>query len=142
MLKSLHLYRLFAINATTASLVATLNIKKAINCDWEDIAVGPGPYGLSYIYIGDVGGNTRSTCNTLYRVIEPMVIKDSDLNIHGELAYTWTEPNCETLMVDQKGNLYLVSKVRAGTRPKLYQIPNFAWRFQKITLRTGDCYPL
>ena len=51
------------MSAKNASLVARLDIAGADNCDWEDIAVGPGPDPQkTYIYIGDIGGNARRTC--------------------------------------------------------------------------------
>lgn len=107
-----------------------------MNCDWEDIAVGTGPYGQSYIYIGDIGGNTKATCNTIYRVREPLTIHNSQLEIHGELRFSWDAPNCETLLVDQLGTLYMVSKVYSGN-PKIYRVPNIAWKFKKVNINPG-----
>ena len=131
------LFRIFALNSTNGNLEAIFTIKGALNCDWEDLAVGPGPLGQNYIYIGDIGGNTKATCNTIYRVVEPLIIRDQELDIHGELRFTWDAPNCETLMVDQQGTLYLVSKVKPVQIPRLYKIPNVGWRFKKIHLQQG-----
>ena len=50
--------RLFAINSVDGSTIAVFTIRDASNCDWEDITLGPGPEGHTYIYIGDVGGNS------------------------------------------------------------------------------------
>ncbi len=56
--------RLYAISAKDATLLARLDIQGGINCDWEDLAVGPGPIaGHSYIYIADTGGRpSRKPC--------------------------------------------------------------------------------
>ena len=45
------------------------------NVDWEDIAAGPGPQpGEHYLYVGDIGDNTRSRDDVVvYRVVEPTV---------------------------------------------------------------------
>ena len=52
-------HRLFAVSTRTGHTMAVLTISGATNCDWEDISLGTGPGGYTYIYIGDVGGNTR-----------------------------------------------------------------------------------
>lgn len=129
--------RIFAIKASTAEVVATLTITGALACDWEDMAVGVGPYGKSYIYIGDIGGNGRLACHTIYRILEPERLVDSALEIHGEVDYQWDEPNCETLMVDHIGTLYLIAKVGAQQTPTLYAIPSFAGRHKKVNLTNG-----
>ena len=70
---------MYAISATDARLVARLDIDGAENCDWEDVAVGPGPGGDSYIYIADSGGNSGRVCNVIYRVREPANMEDQYL---------------------------------------------------------------
>lgn len=82
------------------------------------------------------------TCNTLYRVQEPEVVKDGvdgELNIQGEITYTWEENNCETLMVDQNGVVHLVTKVYPGLTTKLYTVPSEAWVKGTVTLESGMC---
>ena len=46
--------------------------------DWEDITLGPGPNGIDYIYIGDIGNNWGGHCRginykdmAIYRFPEP-----------------------------------------------------------------------
>ena len=46
----------------------------------------------------------------------------SNIFIH----FSWSEPDCETLMVDPQANVYLISKVSDG-RGALYYLPNSAW---------------
>ena len=45
-------FRLYALNVTSGNLLATYKLKGTDNCDWEDMAIGPGPGGINYIYIG------------------------------------------------------------------------------------------
>lgn len=119
--------RIFAISALTAEPLAVFNILGADACDWEDIAVGPGPNGQTFIYIGDIGGNIRSPGYTIYRVREPRVIADGSLDVDSRLKFSWSENNAESLMVDPEGDVYVISKVQPSHVPKLYPLPRFAW---------------
>lgn len=40
---------------------------------------------------------------------------------------SWDQQDCETIMVDNKAEVYLVSKVTAGRYPKLVRLPQSAW---------------
>ena len=64
----------YAIN-TAGDVLATYNLTGAVNKDWEDIAIGPGPVGgQDYLYIGDIGNNSLSRSKVhVYRVAEPFV---------------------------------------------------------------------
>jgi hypothetical protein len=90
--------------------------------DWEDIAVGPGPGGRPYIYIGDTGDNDNSRASvTVYRFPEPAA---GDAAAGGDQRET--EPaesvtlkfpdgpgirDAETLMVHPRtGDIYIVNK--------------------------------
>lgn len=59
----------FALNASTSALIATLRIFPSTNKDWEDIAVGPCG-SKSCIYILDSQPH-RHRVHSLYRVQEP-----------------------------------------------------------------------
>ncbi|MBL9169191.1 MAG: immunoglobulin domain-containing protein [Verrucomicrobiales bacterium] len=99
--------------------------------DTEDIAVGPGPVaGLSYLYVGDVGGNqgtdvARSRVKIL-RIPEPAVdlawaskprspsFKDAELFV---LVYPDGFYDAETLMVDPiSGDVFIATKQQMGSR--------------------------
>ncbi len=55
--------RLYVVSGRDGRVLARLDIQGGDNCDWEDLAVGPGPIpGQSYIYIGDIGGNSWRSC--------------------------------------------------------------------------------
>ena len=77
------------------------------------------------------------SCRTVYRVREPRHLHDAQLPVHAELHYNWPERNCETLMVDQVGTLYLMPKVRPGTPATLYTIPSFTERYKRVSLTNG-----
>src|SRR5215470_17095464 len=52
--------------------------------DWEDMAIGPGPRrGRSYLYIGDIGDNSKKRSQiAVYRVAEPRITpKDSSSTV-------------------------------------------------------------
>src|SRR5580765_1178332 len=60
-----------------AARLATFELNESV-IDLEDIAVGPGPSaGLSYLYLGDIGGNTVSSSGRgsvkIVRIPEPSV---------------------------------------------------------------------
>jgi hypothetical protein len=68
--------RIFALS-TNGALLASFNLRKTVE-DVEGIAVGPGPIsGVSYLYVGDIGGDTASGASRdrvqVLRVPEPVV---------------------------------------------------------------------
>ena len=93
--------------------------------DWEDMAVGPGPApGQSYIYIGDIGDNSRQREEVIvYRVIEPLITSEDSSSTKSNprntraadvfrLKYPDGKHDAETLMVHPStGDLYIVTKV-------------------------------
>ncbi|MGX7835780.1 hypothetical protein ACWKSR_11580, partial [Campylobacter fetus subsp. venerealis] len=53
--------------------VGKVELLETKNRDWEDIAVGPGPDGQSYIYIGEIGDNNAVHKDiSIYRIPEPI----------------------------------------------------------------------
>ncbi|MBK8207244.1 MAG: putative Ig domain-containing protein [Planctomycetes bacterium] len=96
--------------------------------DWEDIAMGPGPGGVDYIYIGDVGDNSlnRTNCR-IHRVAEPTVpATPGSIVTAAHDTYFFVYPggsqNCETMLVDwESGTPYLVEKV--GGAPRVHKFP-------------------
>ena len=85
---------IYAINASDASLVATLTIGSgAQHIDWEDIAVGPcSQGGKSCIYIGDIGdiSSRRGNAFDIYRVVEPADLIDGGvLAVDSKASFTY-----------------------------------------------------
>ena len=84
------------------------------NRDWEDIAVGPGADGKSYIYLGEIGDNLAQHAEiTVFRVPEPKVILP-DSEVFPEkitLIYPGGARDAETLLVDPiTADLFILSK--------------------------------
>ncbi|KAK3094540.1 hypothetical protein FSP39_003062 [Pinctada imbricata] len=149
--------RIFAVDTTTGHRLATFYIDGAHSHDWEDIAVGPcaNNQAESCIYIGDTGGNAGGEANRLYRVKEPNTIpRDHGQNYHlpldSTLMYSWNQHDCETLMVDNRGEIYLVSK-RHNAHGYVFHVPKEAWGTHQneyltggvhLPLNTGDYGPV
>lgn len=89
--------------------------------DWEDIAAGPGPAkGTPYLYIGDIGDNSRGRKSvTVYRIVEPDAraarcpaqgcpTQPADALV---LEYPDGAHDAEALLVHPRtGDLYIVTK--------------------------------
>lgn len=110
---------LYAINAQ-GTLLGSYTISGAVNRDWEDIAIGPGPDpDQAYLYIGEIGDNQAvyPSCAIL-RVPEPSVPTSAPpvtatLNQMETLAFTYADGprDAETLMLDPfTRDLYVVTK--------------------------------
>lgn len=93
--------------------------------DLEDIAVGPGPSpGVSYLYIGDIGGNVGTNVSRasvkIIRVPEPMAdlawaANPRSPNFNGKDDFTLVYPDgsfdSEALLVDPlNGDVWIVTK--------------------------------
>src|SRR5262245_1539086 len=103
--------------------------------DWEDMAVGPGPRrGQSYLYLGDIGDNSRKRDQiTVYRVAEPRITpKDSSSTIQNphetgvadviRLKYPDGKYDAETLLIHPlTGDLYIITKMR-GAPARVYKL--------------------
>lgn len=121
--------RLFAFRTNGAGL-ARFQMNFPLR-DVEDMAVGPGPIsGLSYLYIGDIGGGLPGSRNEVrvVRIPEPAVSlawasNPANLNFTGVQVFTLKYPaspapswDAETLMVDpQNGDAYIGTKHSNGT---------------------------
>jgi hypothetical protein len=125
--------RVFAINIAGQTL-GEYALSGASATDWEDIAAGPGPTaGVSYLYLGDIGGNItpRSTVQ-VYRVAEPLVDPSNPLtspqSLSGVDTLTLNYPDgthdAEGLFVDPTTtDVYVVTKDLVGGVAGIYQAP-------------------
>jgi len=91
--------------------------------DWEDIAVGPGPGGGSYIFVADIGDNSANRTQVqIVRVAEPTVsptqaLMQKSLSDAQVLRFTYPEgaQDAETLLVDPtNGDLIIITKATTG----------------------------
>jgi hypothetical protein len=137
--------RIFALN-TTASYLGTYSVSANPQYDWEDIAVGPGPQsGVSYVYIGSIGGNTGRHSIYAYRAPEPNVSPTQSPTsatlssvVKLRMEYPGVEEyNAETLMVDPlTRDIYVATKTKSSTRvyryPAASQDPAISYTLQKV----------
>jgi len=139
--------RLFALNVNNGVTLAELTVDNVRNYDWEDLTYGPcaddcrrqncssSVQPLRYcIYIaetGDHGGD--GAVNNIYMIREPDVIQDQHVTVVDTLKFSWTEPDCETLMIDPTGQLYIMSKVDNGGS-RMAALPSSAWGGQRVNL--------
>jgi len=112
----------FAMTTAGASL-GEYTLTGVTQTDWEDIAVGPGAGGGSFIFVGDIGDNSANRTQVqVYRFAEPNVsltqapaqtaIADAQ-----ELRFTYPDGahNAETLMVDPRtGDILILTKDSSG----------------------------
>lgn len=100
--------------------------------DCEDIAIGPGPEGKSYIYLGDIGDNGGNRGYvTVYRFLEPVgqrgVIQIGSSALH--LKYPNGPQDAEAMMVDAVSRELIIVSKRQDT-VGIYSAP--------IDFRDGD----
>ncbi len=107
--------------------LGTWKVSGAKNRDWEDIAEIKTASGECFLYIGDIGNNTRTRDEfTIYRVKEPKVSaanrsssKKDPAQTESSEAIKFTYPDmrrdAETLMVHPAtGDIYILSKRLSG----------------------------
>jgi len=143
--------RLFAVQISSGQRLATLTIDNVANYDWEDLTYGPcvddcqtgkcsstvipGRYCIYISDTGDHGGDGSK--NNVYMVREPAVLQDSTLDVVDTLRFSWTEPDCETLMLTPSGQLYVVSKVK-GQNAKIAHLPMSAWGGVRVAVNMSE----
>jgi hypothetical protein len=101
---------------TTAQIKMVCRLVNAVNRDWEDIVMGPGPDSTkNYIYVADIGDNKAvHPIKILYRFEEPLFTDAIIDIIDFDTLYLKLDDgvrDTEAIMIDpmQKG-MYLLSK--------------------------------
>jgi hypothetical protein len=113
---------LYALNKKGEKL-GTFKVRGAENVDWEDIAAFQDKQGKCFLYVGDIGNNTRNRdVFTIYRVAEPKVSgadknssKKNPSKTENAEAIKFEYPDlrhdAETLMVNpNNADIYILSK--------------------------------
>jgi len=111
--------------------------------DCEDITLGSGPDGSTYVYVGDIGDNNGDRDHiTIYRIKEPAPINSiahpAPVTAHVEaepvyLRYPDGPRDAETLMVDPLDKLlYIVSKREDSVH--IYSAPLYFKAHDTVTL--------
>jgi hypothetical protein len=91
-----------------------ISLEGVENRDWEDIAVGPGPEGKSYVYVAEIGDNVGIHQSVhIYRFAEPGDLSGETRLKPEILTFTYPEGarDAESLFVDPiSGDLFVISK--------------------------------
>lgn len=105
-----------------------LELEGIENRDWEEIAVGPGPNGQSYVYVGEIGDNLAKHDEVIvYRFPEPDRVQSGTVAVEAAiLTYPKGARDSETMMVDPlDGRIYILSK--RDDKNSLYSIDQEAF---------------
>jgi hypothetical protein len=123
--------RVFAMTGAAAYL-GTYTVSPKLQVDWEDMAVGPGPVeGVSYLYLGSIGGNGGRHYLSVYRAPEPEVRPDQPpvsvpltSVVKLRMKYPGDElHDAEALLVDPHSHdIYVVTKSYSGVA-KVFRFP-------------------
>ncbi|GAA0879563.1 hypothetical protein GCM10009119_25310 [Algoriphagus jejuensis] len=96
------------------SELGKITLEGVENRDWEDIAVGLGPGGKSYVYVAEIGDNLGIHQSVqLFRFPEPESCTKEQSTKPEILTFTYPEGprDAESFFVDPiSGDLYIVSK--------------------------------
>ena len=117
---------IYAINSKGEKL-GTYKVKNAKAVDWEDIAAFKNQKGECFLYIGDIGNNTRVRNDfVIYAVKEPLIADEdkksnkknpvfTDSADAVKFNYPDVRHDAETLLVHpQTGDVYILSKRLSG----------------------------
>jgi hypothetical protein len=122
--------RFFAVDAKTGRTRVVFTVPRAVNHDWEDLAVAPDRGGTPSVWLADIGDNTASRAEVdVYRVDEPGV----DMSLYGRteamgrpdvwrLRYPSGPVDAESLAVTPRGRAFVITKVASG-RSTVYELP-------------------
>lgn len=114
-----------ALLGQNGQLKGKISVPNAVNRDWEDLTIGPGPQsGVNYLYIGDIGDNNAqyTTC-AIYRLPEPKSITETISQVE-KITFRYPDGprDAEALLLDPKTkDLWIVTKREASSR--LYRLP-------------------
>ncbi|WP_192350818.1 hypothetical protein [Algoriphagus sp. Y33] len=105
--------------------IGEMELADTPNRDWEDIAIGPGANGESYIYVGEIGDNNGVHQEVvIYRVPEPENGNTTSQAIPEKIILTYPggARDAESLMVDPiTGDIFILSK--RDSLNTLYRLP-------------------
>jgi hypothetical protein len=97
-----------------AEVVKKINIRSAVNRDWEDMAISNGPAaGTNYIYIADIGDNNKVFSDyTIYRFPEPLASVDT-VSVYDKISFQYPDGphDAEAMIVDHSSkDIYIITK--------------------------------
>ena len=131
--------KIFAINRQ-GKLLGVWRVTGAKNRDWEDIATRRDDDGRCFLYIGDVGNNSRMRSELrIYVVEEPKLpgkraLREARTKNARVVRFSYPDirHDSETVMVHpETGEIYVVSKRLSG-RAGVYKIPERGGKAKKV----------
>lgn len=116
----------------------TCRLKDAVNRDWEDIAVGPGPeINKNYVYVADIGDNLAIfQYKRIYRFEEPVVAPGQTDMIISEFdtimfQLDGDKKDTEALMINPSTkDIYIISK---WEKPESLYVLKYPYKQDTIT---------
>ena len=113
-----HENEIFALDREGKNL-GKWNVSGAKNTDWEDIATFKNTSGECFIYIGDIGNNTRKRGEMIIYLVKEPQISDASKKTEAAQAIKYEYPDmrhdAETLLVHpETGDIYILSKRLSG----------------------------
>jgi hypothetical protein len=101
-----------------------VNIKTAVNRDWEDMVIANGPVaGTNYIYLADIGDNSLTSSEYyIYRFAEPATGADTIFDCD-KISFRYSDGahNAEAILVDNTTkDIYIITK--NDTPSKIYKL--------------------
>lgn len=112
--------RFFAID-TRGEVRGVYQLQGVTARDWEDLAIGPGPDGSPWLYLGDIGDNDEvRTGIVVHALPEPDTLSGTitDPTLVTAESYPLTYPDgvfdAETLLLEPDRSLVIITKSRIG----------------------------
>ena len=97
-----------------------INIRSAVNRDWEDIAISNGPVaGTNYIYVADIGDNNKVFSQyVICRFPEPGATTDT-VSVYDQIRFQYPDGShdAEAILVDNASkDIYIITKQDSVSR--------------------------
>lgn len=105
---------------------------RARNVDWEDVSLGPGPDGTTWVYLADIGDNLqRRDLVWIHRFAEPTAVGGVADDVQSlSITYPIDPVDAEALLVDPiTGDSFIITKSVSG-RSAVLRVPAGAWSQQ------------
>jgi hypothetical protein len=114
-----------ALLSQTGQLLKKINIRSAINRDWEDMALGNGPNaGTNYLYLAETGDNNKSYSQySIFRIPEPLSTVDT-VSVYDELKFNYPDGShdAEAILIDNNSkDIFIITKTDVTS--KIYKFP-------------------
>jgi hypothetical protein len=98
----------------SGAVIKKINIRSAVNRDWEDLAIANGPTaGINYLYIADIGDNNKVYSQySIYRLPEPLATIDT-VSVYDQISFNYPDGphDAEAILVDNVSkDIYIITK--------------------------------